>query len=1028
MTEIDKVRVLGDREQAREKLPIFFGSRDNYIHPLKELIANGTDELNSKFKNGTIKVKHTITENNESLIEVEDSGRGLPIGEFDDEGTSYLDMLLLTMFGGGKYDNNDGMTGLNGVGLTVTNYTSKYFKVESAYNGQLHTVVFTDGGQNQKYTTKKIAKTKHFTRVSYILDNKVYTSNKLKDNDINDWVKKVSAVAPKIDFTFTDSTGEEFKYHYKDLKTYFEDIVGGLSTSAIFLNEKDGVFEFDNKENNKYEVLFTTQATPVHQVFLNGTPFSEDSSIDSGVINGIRLWFEKQYEGKRKVKPFTNQDIIDSVSYVVNVVSSNAEFSNQTKLSTKKKLYQSQTKQSVQDILDSFKDKHAVYFNRFEKHLLQVQEANHKSDNNKTKLLKKLNENIDAIKGRVEGFIDSREHGLESEFFLTEGKSALGSVVAARDSKFQAALPLRGKILNVEKAKQSEITANQEISNILKIIGGGYGNDFDIDKARFGKVIITCFTGDTKVKMLDGTKKTLKELSESNQDEYDVFSVNDFGEVIPSKGHDARKVGTAKTMYKITLDSGKTIESTPDHFFVNRDGEYVMAKDLFIGQSLMPLYIDNEYGYMKRQAVKDNLTGNYNYLHRLVYDFYNNDYRQPNNGRAVNDMQIHHKNDNKTDNRPDNLELIPTELHRSINASDSWLMNEFNGSQAQKDMLAKKREEGVYDNVTWTETYNKTELHKQHIADATKRGIYKKANSKRMTDYNKSIEHSQNTSKMNADPEHVKNIQKNRIIQSIKFLLINNMEINEKNWQPFKKIGTPQLSNIYKYFDDFEEVIKYVIANTQQIDLDGYRATFEKKRKNRQKYNDLHRDDYDYNHKITNIEVIEYDEPIDVYCMTVDKWHNFAIDADENNNSGVFVKNCDQDDDGFHIQALIISLFNTIARPMLEQGRIYIAKTPLYIIHFTDKDDVLYVSSETEMDKIRPTLKNVRTISRVKGLGELDAQTMRDTAMNPETRQITQVTFNDVKQANQMIQNWLGSENDYRKDYITEHLPEFLVE
>ena len=627
MTEIDKVRALSYRDQAREKLPIFFGSRDNFLHPLRELTANATDEINSNFESGSIKINHEKTDKG-SKITVEDSGRGLPIGEFDENGQSYLEMLLLTPFAGGKYDDNDGMTGTNGVGLTITNYTSAYFEVNSAYNGMLHTVRFSDGGNNQEYTTKKIAKSKHFTKVTYILDNTVYTSNNVKDSDIKDWVEKVSAVAPKIDFTFTDSTGAEFKYHYKDLKTYFEDIVGGLSTSAIFLNEKDGIFEFNNKENNKYEVLFTTQATPVHQVFLNGTPFSEDSSIDSGVVNGIRLWFEKQYAGKRKLKPFTNQDIIDSVSYVVNVVSSNAEFSNQTKLSTKKKLYQSQTKQSVQDILDSFKDKHTVYFNRFEKHLLQVQEANHKSDNNKTKLLKKLNENIDAIKGRVEGFIDSREHGLESEFFLTEGKSALGSVVAARDSKFQAALPLRGKILNVEKAKQSEITANQEISNILKIIGGGYGNDFDIDKARFGKVIITS----------------------------------------------------------------------------------------------------------------------------------------------------------------------------------------------------------------------------------------------------------------------------------------------------------------------------------------------------------------------------------------------------------------DQDDDGFHIQALIISLFNTIARPMLEQGRIYIAKTPLYIIHFTDKDDVLYVSSETEMDKIRPILKNVRTISRVKGLGELDAQTMRDTAMNPETRQITQVTFNDVKQANQMIQNWLGSENDYRKDYITEHLPEFLVE
>lgn len=628
MAEIDKVRALGFRDQAREKLPIFFGSRDNFLHPLRELIANGTDEINSHFDKGTIKIVHEIKDN-ESMITIEDSGRGLPIGEKDENGKSYLELLLLTLFAGGKYDNNAGQIGSNGVGLTVTNYTSKYFNVQSAYNGVLHEVTFTDGGNNQDYSTKKISDKKHFTRVSYVLDRNVYTGNKFSDIDIENWIKWVSAVAPKIDFEFTNSLGETTNYHYKNLENYFDEIVNSQSTSSMFkIEENDGKFVIDTTENNQYEVIFTTQAQPVHRVFLNGNPLVEDSSIDSGVINGIRLWFEKYYEGKRKQKPFTNQDIIDSVSYVVNVVSSNGEFSNQTKLSTKKALYQSQTKKIVQTILDNFRENHAVYFNRFEKHLMQVQDSNNKNSKSREKLLKKLNENVDGIKGRIDNFIDSRQHGKDSELFLTEGLSALGSVVKARNSDNQAAFPLRGKVLNVEKAGKSAIMDNVEATNILKIIGGGIGKDFDIEKSRFGKIVISS----------------------------------------------------------------------------------------------------------------------------------------------------------------------------------------------------------------------------------------------------------------------------------------------------------------------------------------------------------------------------------------------------------------DQDDDGFQIQALLITLFNKVAQPLLTNGMVYIAKTPLYIIHFTDKDDVLYVSSENEMADIRPTLKNVKSISRVKGLGELDKETMRDTAMNPETRDIVQVTMEDVEKSVEMIENWFGSSVDYRKEYISEHIVDFLLE
>lgn len=626
MVEIDKVRALEDRDQAREKLPIFFGSRDNYFHPLRELIANATDEINSHFNKGTVKVTHEII-NGESKITVEDSGRGLPIGEYDENGKSYLEMLLLVLFAGGKYDENAGQTGQNGLGLTVTNYTSKFLMVESAYNGILHTVSFENGGNNQLYDEKPIGKTKHYTKVSFILDKSVYTSVKFSDLEIEKWIYNVSAVAPKIMFEFTNSNHEVKTFHYKNIEQYFDDMINGLSTSTTFKLESEDFIEIKNSnETNSYQVLFTTQANPKHQVFLNGTPLIEDSSIDSGVVNAIRLWFEKQYQGKRSVKPFTNQDITDSISYVVNVVSEKSEFSNQTKFSTKKSLYQLQTKTVTTQILNGFKDNHAKFFTRFENHLKQVQDSNNKNSKSREKLLKKLNENVDAIKGRVENFIDSRKHGVDSELFLTEGLSALGSVVAARDANYQAAFPLRGKVLNVERTKQSAIMENKEVANILKIIGGGIGKDFDIKQARFGKIVISS----------------------------------------------------------------------------------------------------------------------------------------------------------------------------------------------------------------------------------------------------------------------------------------------------------------------------------------------------------------------------------------------------------------DQDDDGAQIQALLLTLFNKVAQPMITEGRVYIAQTPLYIIHFTDKDDVMYVSSEAEMTKVRPTLQNVKSISRVKGLGELDAKTMHDTAMNVETRNIIKVTVKDIDKAQKMVDNWLGKEVDYRKEYISDNLAQYI--
>ena len=139
----DTIKKLDTRQQCREKLPIFFGSRDNYTHGVKEVIANAIDEISNNFENGDIYV--TLHDDNKT-ISIKDTGRGIPI-EGETDGIPNYHLLLLKLFAGTNYDNNENgkiTTGANGVGLTVTNYTSKYFKVTSFRPTGKYTIEFKD--------------------------------------------------------------------------------------------------------------------------------------------------------------------------------------------------------------------------------------------------------------------------------------------------------------------------------------------------------------------------------------------------------------------------------------------------------------------------------------------------------------------------------------------------------------------------------------------------------------------------------------------------------------------------------------------------------------------------------------------------------------------------------------------------------------------------------------------------------------------------------------------------------------------
>lgn len=502
----ETIKALTPREQARQKLSIWFGSRDNIYHPLIESIANGIDEINNHFDRGTIKITiDNQTHKNESLIVVQDSGRGIPIGG-ETDGIKNYTLLFEKLFAGTKYDNDSSQanTGTNGVGNTVINYTSKFFECQSRYNDKLHIVKYENGGKNLKYDTQ-VSPGESFSQFSFILDNSVYSSSQYNMDTVGDIIKHFSVVSNKIIFLFEfideDGTKKDETFHYDNINDYFHELIHGQNTSEIIKLENIVTLNEQN-ENNSYNMVLTTTPETFQESYLNGTYLRNGGSINSGVIDGARQ-FINQYCKSQKIfnrnfKSLDRDDIENSLSFIVNVNSSNVEYENQTKISTQKKLYRSQIKKITNDLLKQQSLTNESQFKKLIRHVVEVHKNNKVNDRAQKRLKKKLTENINSLNNRVDQLMDCDKHDENSELFIVEGLSAKGSIAAARDSAYQAVYPLRGKILNVMKANSSDIMGNEVITDLVKTLGTSMNLNinkksslhFDISKSRFGKIVI----------------------------------------------------------------------------------------------------------------------------------------------------------------------------------------------------------------------------------------------------------------------------------------------------------------------------------------------------------------------------------------------------------------------------------------------------------------------------------------------------------------------------------------------------------
>lgn len=491
----DMIKQLSTREQCRDKLPIFYGSRDNFIHGLKEVLANAIDEVSNNFENGNIEV--TLFDDLRT-ISVKDTGRGVPINKGTEGVPNYV-LLFERLFSGTNFDNNENgkiTTGVNGSGTCVLNNTSELFKVESARDGHLYELLYTDGGNFNHF--KELGRTdEHYSIFTFKLDKEVYTNVKYDYDEIKDICKHCSTTNNKVTITLSHK-GDSIRYHYDSIKDYFDEVTANLTSTPVLFNEVK--YDVEN-EINIYNGVLATSSDTIQETYLNSNFLPYGGTINEGIIEGVRRFINKYCkDSNSKFKNLTTKDVEDSFSFVFSVQSTNVEYENQIKLSTRKKTYRTLAQKYVQDTLEVFEMENKKEFQKMVNHVLEVQKFNNKSQASKDALKKKLAEKVDNINNRVEGLVDCKIHGDGAELYITEGRSALGGMVLARDPYNQAGMPIRGKILNCLKANYDKIFKNDIVTDLVKVLGCGIETDkknkdlgsFDINNLRYHKIIFLC--------------------------------------------------------------------------------------------------------------------------------------------------------------------------------------------------------------------------------------------------------------------------------------------------------------------------------------------------------------------------------------------------------------------------------------------------------------------------------------------------------------------------------------------------------
>ena len=508
------ITMLKGPDKVRKRPAVIFGSDgiEGCAHSVFEIISNSIDEAREGYGKVITVIRYL-----DGSVEVRDKGRGMPVDWNETEKRFNWELLFCEMYAGGKYDTNAGGSyeyslGLNGLGLCATQCSSEYMDADIRRVGWHYKLHFEKGFPVGEMIKEPYDKRDTGTTIRWKPDRDVFTDIDIPLEYYQDVLKRQAVVNDGVSFILKNQVSaakfETFEYRYENgIEDYVREFAGdaAMTDICVWQTERTGRDREDKPDYKvKIRAALTFSKTKQKKDYYHNSSYLEhggapEKAVRSAFVSQIDAYLKQNGKYTKADPKITFQDIEDCLIIVISSFSTETSYENQTKKAITNKFIQ-------EAMTDFFRRQLEIYFienkidaDKIADRVLINMRSRVKAEKTRIDLKKTLATSTDMT-NRIEKFVDCRSRDVsERELFIVEGDSALGACKQARDSAFQAIIPVRGKILNCLKADYGKIFKSDIITDLIKVLGCGVEvktkesrnmNTFNLDQLRWSKIII----------------------------------------------------------------------------------------------------------------------------------------------------------------------------------------------------------------------------------------------------------------------------------------------------------------------------------------------------------------------------------------------------------------------------------------------------------------------------------------------------------------------------------------------------------
>lgn len=485
---VNDIETLSFNEGVRQRIAMYLGSADNQgvENGIQEIISNSMDEYSMGYGN---RICVTLFADK---ICVRDFGRGIPFGEKN--GENVLESIFSRAHTGGKFNEKvyQSVAGLNGIGAKATCLSSKYFKCISMRDGRYAEIIFEKGimisyeEDNLPNEKKNLREDETGTYIEFYPDEEVFNLEpiKIEFGDLCRKCKNLSYLTKGLTFILRDEVNNKTESYCAEngiLDLIYDKVKNPVHNNPVYYELKDG--------NMQIEIAL--QWTKEHEnfyCFTNGLMHSEGGTSLTGIRTSITRNINKIFN-----KNFSGEMARTGLVYAVSCKIPNPSFANQTKTKINNPELRSLADRAFSEAIKQFENQYPNDIKQIKDFLTKEEKAEAAAARARTAVLdaqKTVEKELKKKSVLAGKLVDCEKHNEESQLLIVEGKSALGSIVNARDGVTTACFPLRGKIINVLKNNEEDIFNNQEVKELQIALGCGIGDKFNMKKLRYGRVCI----------------------------------------------------------------------------------------------------------------------------------------------------------------------------------------------------------------------------------------------------------------------------------------------------------------------------------------------------------------------------------------------------------------------------------------------------------------------------------------------------------------------------------------------------------